>query len=191
MGRYARKSTEIFNEIGLYGTAREAAPRPPKPQGAGSIPVPPAREPLNSWGLRGYSLSTIGVHCSLFDAKFLPLGATPQVSVYGPPVADSPSIATLQPLSLSVDQTKGAGLGEGQEGQASQRGGEPFVVARQAAEPSGPSEATFNDPPFGQEHEAHGTVLEQGRVETGAGCGEERHRGSGTACFALVGVTRP
>jgi len=54
--------------------------------------------------------------------------------------------------------------GEGQEVQASQRGGEPFAVARQAAEPSGAGEATFNDPPFGQEHEAHGRVLEQGRA---------------------------
>ena len=54
--------------------------------------------------------------------------------------------------------------GEGQEVQACQRGGEPLVVVRQAAEPSGPREATFNDSPFGQEHEAHGTVLEQGRA---------------------------
>jgi hypothetical protein len=64
-------------------------------------------------------------------------------------------------------------------------------AGRYAAESSSPGEATFNDPPFGQAHEAHGTVVKQGRAETGAGCDEERQRGLGTACFALVGVTQP
>jgi hypothetical protein len=42
MGLSAYKSTEIFNKIGSYGTARDAAPLSPKPQVAGAIPVSPA-----------------------------------------------------------------------------------------------------------------------------------------------------
>jgi hypothetical protein len=35
----------IYGQIGRPWTALDSAPRAPKPQGAGSIPVPPAREP--------------------------------------------------------------------------------------------------------------------------------------------------
>ena len=45
MGQYARWRRGKFSVMGLYRTVWDAAPRPPKPQGAGSIPVPPAREP--------------------------------------------------------------------------------------------------------------------------------------------------
>src|SRR5215831_5606979 len=65
-------------------TGKNAVPLSPQPQGAGSIPVPPAPRTLNSWGLLPPWPCTLGVHWLLFGPHVIPPGATPQVFDRGP-----------------------------------------------------------------------------------------------------------
>ena len=56
-----RQKPRIQGQFGQPWTTLDSAPSAPKPQVAGSIPVPPAREALNSWGLLPRGPSTMCV----------------------------------------------------------------------------------------------------------------------------------
>jgi len=62
------------------GTGWDAAPRPPKPQVAGALPLPPAQNPE----FMGVKRTVAPAQCVYIAPRLAPPGATPQVSECGP-----------------------------------------------------------------------------------------------------------